>query len=174
MTKILVGILGLFMTALIWAAPPSPTSTAAQRARAIRAANIVDEPVATTSTTAAPAVPEPEVTTTTVPAPTTVTTEIRHAATPNVPVATPQSGHYICPAGMDSTTQFDGPDCVADNTIDPGPANASPDNDPNLPNGADGDQPDHTLGSTDPAYGADLTAKSCAIKPWLCGDGWTR
>jgi hypothetical protein len=105
-----------------------------------------------------------------VPAPTTVTTEIAQPAV----TAKPQSGHFVCPGGMNSTTQFDGPDCLADNTVDPGPANASPDTDPNLPNGADGDQPGQTLGSTDAAYGADLTAKSCAIKPWLCGDGWTR
>jgi hypothetical protein len=126
-------------------------------------------------TEASPVAPEPEVTTTTtapaaVPAP-----PVKLVVTPPAPkVAANQSGHYVC-FNMDAGTQYaPGPDCKADVTADPGPNNASPNNDPAFPNGADGDQPGQTLGSTDAAYGADLTAKSCAIKPWLCGDGWTR
>lgn len=171
-----VGI-SLFST-LALAAFMAPGGAFEGRATSLR----IDEPEVTTTTTMTPApveLPAPapvEIPTTTttappaaVPAPeTTPTTEIGQAVT----ITKPQSGHFVCPGGMDATTQYGpGLDCRADVVVDPGPAITPAD--PTLTNGADGDQPGHTLGSTDPAYGADLTAKSCAIKPWLCGDGWT-
>jgi hypothetical protein len=180
MTKILTPLAALVFLGASFALSPArtgaTTGTAGQRAAAVHDAFTPDQPAETTTTTV-PAVTIEPTTTTTAPV-TTVPTIIADAATGEAdPVATatkPPSGHYACPAGMDATTQFDGPDCTADVTADPGPNNASPDADPAYPNGADGDQPGQTLGSTDAAYGADLTAKSCAIKPWLCGDGWTR
>lgn len=139
----------------------------------------IDEPAeVTTTTTMAPVAAEPApapapVTTTTttappaaVPAPKTPpTTEIGQAAT----ITKPQSGQYACPGGMTSANQYDpGADCALVDATDPGPVNASPNNDPALPAGLDGDQPGQTLGSTDAAYGAWLSARSCEVKPWTC------
>jgi hypothetical protein len=168
-----VGISLLSMVAL--AAMIVPGGALEGRATSLR----IDEPAeATTTTTVMPIeqpAPAPDVTTTTTTvAPATVTTEIGRAATVTAPppAVASQSGHFVCPGGMAAATQFDGPDCTADVSADPGP-NPVSDAERALTNGADGDQPGQTLGSTDADYGADLTAKSCAIKPWLCGDGWT-
>lgn len=133
----------------------------------------IDAPAEVTTTTTMAPVPvvAPEVTPTTIgeavaiEAPTTTTT-----LAPKV--AANPSGHFVCPNTMNSATQYDGPDCRADVLVDPGP-NVVTDAERAQTNGADGDQPGQTLGSTDAGYGADLTAKSCEIKPWLCGDGWT-
>lgn len=171
LTRILTGAGLMAAATMSVTASILPGGALESRAASLR----TDEP--TTTTTAAPPVAAPEA-----PAaePAATTTTTAPPASPPVPPAPPArpaatpSGHYTCPAGMDSATQYDaGPDCTADVVADPGPNNTSPNADPTLPNGPDGDQPGQTLGSTDAAYGADLTAKSCAIKPWLCGDGWT-
>lgn len=165
-----VGI-SLFST-LTLAAFMVPGGALEGRATSLR----IDVPAeVTTTTTMAPVAAESapvEVTTTTIgeavviEAPTTTTT-----LAPKV--AANPSGHFICPAGMNSTTQYDGPDCRADVLVDPGP-NVVTDAERAQTNGADGDQPGQTLGSTDAGYGAELTAKYCAAMPWQCGDGQTR
>lgn len=166
-----VGI-SLFST-LALAAFMAPDGALEGRATSLR----IDAPAeATTTTTMAPVATEPappEVPPTTIgeavviEAPTTTTTTLapRVAANP--------SGHFVCPNTMNSATQYDGPDCRADVLVDPGP-NVVTDAERAQTNGADGDQPGQTLGSTDAGYGADLTAKYCAAMPWQCGDGQTR
>lgn len=118
-----------------------------------RAAYTTDTPAPAT-TSAAPV----EVTTTSsAPAPSPATArpvQIADAAvttTTTAPLAVP--GHYSCTGATNETAV-----CGRD------------EDQPERPASLTGDQPGQTLGSTDAAYGADLTAQLCAVKPWLCGN----
>lgn len=72
-------------------------------------------------------------------------------AAPAGPVTVVIPGHYDCTGDSNDTAA-----CVRDDTQPERPASPA------------GDQPGATLGSLDPAYGADLTAQLCAVKPWFC------
>ena len=93
------------------------------------------------------ATPPPAPATVVAPAPVAIATP----AVEVVPVA--PAGHYTC-SGADNET--------ADCHLDPEPAGRV------LTVAPGSDIPGQTLGTTDPAYGAELTSQLCAIKPWYC------
>lgn len=140
----------------VWA-PHGAEGTAGQRARAMRAALIVDE--TTTTTAGAPVVAESAPveaakTATTVP-PVPVPAPVP-ATTAVIPVPAPKdiTGAHL-PGKADNAPLVPGhwtQDTGGGLHRDPSPDTAP------------------TVGATDPGYEAGLNARLCAAKPWICGD----